>query len=94
MVDNLPLLEEVELHGGFDIGRIHVLGRLPNLRPLKWIVSEELDWLVSEDRYEKCVGSQDITSRDITSRDLTSRAFEIFARMGKHVESVKIEFEF
>jgi hypothetical protein len=89
MVNNMPLLEEVELYGGFDIGRIHVLGRLPNLRRLKWIVCEDLTAIISEDRYEKCVGSQDITSRDITSR-----AFEIFARIGKHVESVKIEFEF
>jgi hypothetical protein len=83
MVDNMQLLEEVELYGGFDIERIHVLGQLPNLRRLEWIIRADLEWIVPEEQYEKCMGDQ----------DLTSRVIEIFTRMGKEMESMTIKVE-
>jgi F-box domain len=55
MVDKMPLLEEVELWGGLDMNGVHVLGRLQNLKKLRWIVSE--------DRYVKGMGSGDLTSQ-------------------------------
>jgi hypothetical protein len=84
IVKNMQLLEEVELHGGFDIERIHILGQLPKLRWLRWTISRNLEWILSGDQYAKHVGSRN---------DLTSRVRGIFTGMGKDVEWMKIEVE-
>jgi hypothetical protein len=57
MVYKLELLEDVELWGGLDVEKVHVLGYLRNLKRLKWIISD--------DRYVKGMASQDLTSQVI-----------------------------
>lgn len=57
MGSKLELLEDVELWGGLDVEKVHVLGYLRNLKRLKWIISA--------DRYVKGMGSQDLTSQVI-----------------------------
>jgi hypothetical protein len=73
MAKTLQYLEDVEIWGGLDVERVHVLGQLQNLKRLRWVISE--------DRYVKGKGSQ----------DLTSQVFEVFTQIGKQMESVKVE---
>jgi hypothetical protein len=41
MVGKLEWLEKVELWGGLDLERVHVLSRLRNLKTLKWVVCKD-----------------------------------------------------
>lgn len=73
MVGKLRYLEDVEIWGGLDVGGVHILGQLQKLKRLRWVISE--------DRYVKGKGSQ----------DLTSQVVEVFTQIGKEMESVKVE---
>jgi hypothetical protein len=41
MVENMKFLEDVELWGGLDVRRVHVLGQLQNLKRLRWVIAED-----------------------------------------------------
>jgi hypothetical protein len=52
MADKMQSLEDVELWGGLDVGKVHVLCQLQNLKRLRWFIAE--------DRYVKCMGIGDL----------------------------------
>jgi hypothetical protein len=69
MVKKLKLLEEVEIGGGLDLGRIHILGQLPNLRRLRWFPGTD-----------KCitgVGSRDPTRQVVEVFERMDRKLEL-----------------
>jgi hypothetical protein len=39
--------------GGLDVGRVHVLGQLQNLKRLRWVIPK--------DSYVECMGTGDLT---------------------------------
>lgn len=63
LVGELRVVEKVEFWGGLDLKKVHVLGRLPNLQTLKWIVSEDVHLEGEDGIQDLSIGVREILTK-------------------------------
>lgn len=84
VVKKLKLLEEVEIVGGLDLERIHILGQLPNLRRLRWFPGA--------DKFINGVGSQDPTRQVVEVFERMDRKLELVdIKVGSKVRDMAVD---